>query len=191
VQAGTEQDCLTTVDWDPIGIPTYTDYYTYRAWTEFLPPQPTEQVISGFQANPGDEMLVTVWMGTPTSRDNTGDCIFSLTNNSTYQTTTLSTARGNIDVPGTTAEWIMERPYIPNGDIYLYPYLADYSTASMNYSYAQNASTVYYGNDTNSQLTMISESEPNLVLSSVTPINEENMQFTWQNFGTIDQVPKS
>jgi hypothetical protein len=184
VQAGTEQDCLTEI------FPLGTDYYSYYAWTEFLPQQQYEEVITNFPANPGDEMLVTVWMGTPTSKDNTGDCIFSLTNNSTFQTTTLTTPRQNIDVTGLTAEWIMERPELNHQ---YWPYLAEYQTAIMNVAYAQtqNASTVvYYDDVTNlAQVAMTSESEPNLVLSSVTPINQENMQFTWQNFGTIDPVP--
>jgi hypothetical protein len=56
VQDGTEQDCLY------LGPGSYA--YNYYAWTELLPNQPVEQVISSLSnINPGDKIQAEVWIG--------------------------------------------------------------------------------------------------------------------------------
>ena len=55
VQAGTGQEA-TNINLGFIQF-TLTSYY---AWTEFLPQQPNEQVISNFTVNPGDEIFTEV-----------------------------------------------------------------------------------------------------------------------------------
>jgi hypothetical protein len=55
VQAGTGQDaCYTFV----FGIPW--TLHSYYGWTEFLPQQPTLQVVPNFVVHPGDQVFVEV-----------------------------------------------------------------------------------------------------------------------------------
>jgi len=90
VQAGTQQQAARI----NLGfiLFTLTNYY---AWTEFLPQQPTEQVISNFTVNPGDEILTEVWVGTgedePTLSGASGR--FFIMNLSTGGFASLSTPR--------------------------------------------------------------------------------------------------
>ena len=59
VQAGTEQDCLTFLL--PFGI--IINIAIYYVWTEFLPQQPTEQIVNNFPVSAGDDILTEVWIG--------------------------------------------------------------------------------------------------------------------------------
>jgi len=105
-QAGTEQNAFGT------GNSLVTTFY---AWTELLPNQPTESVLSGLTINPGDTIFTEVWIGSPggapslTAPDlNMTVCLENLTSNAgaCFKYTPL----GSTVVGGSEAEWIMERP---------------------------------------------------------------------------------
>src|ERR1700737_4950946 len=106
VQAGTEQDA-TNINLGFIQF-TLTNYY---AWTEFLPQQPTEQVISNFTVNPGDEIFPEVWAGPGDSEPFLSGASgrFFIMNLSTGGFASLSTARAPATVSRREAAWIMER----------------------------------------------------------------------------------
>jgi hypothetical protein len=57
-QAGTEQEIQ-----DIYILGLHFDFTNYYAWTEFLPPQGTEQVLPNFSVAPGDLMFTEVWVG--------------------------------------------------------------------------------------------------------------------------------
>jgi len=175
VQAGTEQQCLMMHDL------TFTSYY---AWTEFLPQQPTEQVISNFSVHPGDLMYVSVWMGDNKSNLNlNGNGIFWLSNLTTHQHTTITTLRGKTVVSGIIAEWIMERPTVNLDATHRgYSDLADYNSATMSSAYAAGSgdkSGIWYSDDTNFRTRMVNGKN---ILSTVMPIDYGTMRFSWKAF---------
>jgi hypothetical protein len=105
-QAGTEQDAFGT------GNMTVA---TYRAWTELLPNQPTESVLSGLTINPGDQVFTEVWIGSAGGGPSLTAaspfmvvCLENLTSSAgaCFNYTPLA---GTV-VGGSEAEWIMERP---------------------------------------------------------------------------------
>lgn len=143
VQAGTEQDALTT------NGTTVSNYY---AWYQFSPHDPFENKLTSFvNVHPGDEMMCAVWIGPAQSSlppalsgpvawfvvYNVTQAEYTLISES--RTYLLATLPGQphifrtINVPGLEAEWIMERPTV-NGKL---PDLADFGTAEMWGAYAR------------------------------------------------------
>jgi hypothetical protein len=127
VQAGTEQDATLfqintpgSVQW------IVTSYY---AWSEFLPQQSTSQTVSNFAIHPGDQIFTEVYVanagGGPSLNGAFGQ--FVISNLTTQESTQITTARGNTNVGGSDAVWIMERLTI-NGGL---PALANYGSASI------------------------------------------------------------
>jgi hypothetical protein len=178
VQAGTEQDA-TNINLGFIQF-TLTNYY---AWTEFLPQQPTEQVISNFAVNPGDEIFTEVWVGTGDSEPFLSGASgrFFIMNLSTGGFASLSTARAPATVSGREAVWIMERPTV-GGSL---PDLANYGSAVMyNASARKVNSPRYHGfvpylgarNKTNTMVNGVD------TLSTVTAIDSNSMRFDWKAF---------
>src|SRR6202171_2354850 len=110
VQAGTEQDA-TNIN---LG---------------FLPQQPTEQIISNFTINPGDEIFTEVSVGgADGSLSLTGPFgRFLIMNLTTGGYTFVNTPRAPTTVSGREAVWIMERPTV-GGSL---PDLANYGSAVM------------------------------------------------------------
>jgi len=104
-QAGTEQDAFGT------GNATVT---TYRAWTELLPNQPTESVLTGIAINPGDQVFTEVWIGPAGGSPSLTKpffmvvCMMNLT--SSGGACFNYTPVGSTIIGGSEAEWIMERP---------------------------------------------------------------------------------
>lgn len=186
VQAGTEQEITDIVFWG-----SHFDFTSYYGWTEFLPQQPTEQVISNFTVNPGDLILTQVWVGNPGSSASLAGAygIFSVENVSRSEYTTIYTSRCNAsiwgiclvwtNVGGTEAEWIMERPTV-NGAL---PDLANYGTTYMYNSYAHisNAGPYFmnYDGATYQQISMYNGSD---LLSTTWPVTSSTMGFSWYNF---------
>lgn len=104
-QSGTEQDAFGT------GSALVT---TYRAWTELLPNQPTESVLTGISISPGDQIFTEVWVGPAGGSPSLTNpsfmvvCMEDLTTSggACFNYTPL----GSTIIGGSEAEWIMERP---------------------------------------------------------------------------------
>ena len=105
-QAGTEQDAFGT------GNALVT---TYRAWTELLPNQPTELVVSSLAINPGDQIFAEVWIGSaggsPSLTAPTPFMVVCLEDMTSSGSACFNyTPLAGTVVGGSEAEWIMERP---------------------------------------------------------------------------------
>jgi hypothetical protein len=174
VQAGTEHDSVK------IGL-----YYTtvYRAWTEFLPQQPTEKVVANFAIAPGDDVRVTVDMqladGNPSR---TGNAAFIINNLTKGVWTVVNTPRGTTRVGGSEAVWITERPTV-GGSL---PDLANFGTVTMTEALAGREDHTdfwpYLGTSPsfdNTINTMVNGSD---VLATVTALDSQSMRFNWQRF---------
>jgi hypothetical protein len=178
VQAGTEQEA-TNINLGFIQF-TLTNYY---AWTEFLPQQPTEQVITNFTINPGDEILTDVWVGTGDNEPSLSGAYgrFFIMNLSTGGFASLSTPRAPTSVSGREAVWIMERPTV-GGSL---PDLANYGSSVMYNASARKANSprykgyVPYLGVRNKQETMVNGAD---TLSTVTAIDSSSMRFDWKAF---------
>ncbi len=188
-QAGTEQD-IVGVGWSdsPYDSPSLMMWLAGppTAWTEFLPQQQSEQVISGLTVSTGDEIYTQAWIGDagsgPTLSGQFG--VVYIQNNTTGYSTWVYTDRGATRLKGAEAEWIMERPTI-EPPVFVAPYgyytLADYGAAVMRNAYARRANEprgqgyVSYEGGPNNQITMIDLSGS--VLSTVRPIDSEAMLF--------------
>lgn len=175
VQAGTEQE-ITNINFLFFNF-TFTSYY---AWTEFLPQQPTEQVVSNFTVNPGDEMSVSVSMGGNFILPYLSgpDGIFLIENVTRGEYTAISTPRGSTTVGGSEAEWIMERPTV-GGSL---PDLANYHLAFMWNASALSAKTynwVNYNSAANEAIFMYNNND---LLSGVYYLTPSEMFFVWYAF---------
>ena len=171
VQAGTEQDAI-----DINFIFFNISFSSYYAWTEFLPQQPTEQVVNSFSVNPGDEMFVQVWIGNLGEVANlngaTGN--FFLQNLTQGILTLVSTPVGSTTVLGQEAEWIMERPSFGNNPAPL----AEYIFARMNNPLVLNSSDELelYSAGNPIQITM---KNGNDLLSSSLPLGPDAILYLW------------
>jgi len=181
VQDGTEQEVY------PVYFKgLWYHFRSYYAWTQFLPQQQTEVVLTNFPVNAGDEIWSSVFMGTAQGsvqqNGQFGNFMIENVTQGTFSWTT--TDRGNTPVSGVSAEWIMERPTLidSKGNQTLAD-LADYGTATMNYAYAisPTAGTVYYNSAPNLNITMVNANQTDS-LSSVSASTVSSMQFTWLNF---------
>ncbi len=154
----------------------------YYAWVEWYPL--SEETVSNFPVNPGDEIHAWTWM-----RDANGNW----SNNPTvgwfymWNKTEGYYVYTSIDIPaGTTftgheAEWIMERPSVVGVTD-----LANYSYTQLTdaLAYDVNGAPHLYGGDssnTSYKLTMEDYSNNNTVLSTVAPVNSNTMAFTFHN----------
>lgn len=219
VQAGTEQDsvCVFSGTLPPF-FPIHFD--TYYVWTEYLPLQPTEQRSMTITAVwPGDHIAVQIMMVdvccggpgippliTPAANGNhvnfnihdytqNEEAIIDLctadglpSNGRFYACPTPTPAQ----VPGYTAEWIMERPYV-NGVL---TQLANYGVAELYGARAMSGPTwawVNYGDATNQQISMYGplhciltqfgglKCNQNL-LSQAYAVNNSDIQYVWSNY---------
>jgi hypothetical protein len=176
LQAGTEQDNLTTGN---------VSVSTYYFWTELLPQQTSEQVINGFTVNPGDEVLINVWVGTgndaPPSLSGTQGRFFIM-NLRTGGFAQMGVDLGTTVVGGSRAVWIMERPTLAGGTL---PNLANYGSVVLYDASARRANSgrnePYIGETTlqftgprTKQMTMVNGRG---TLSTVTAIDANSMRF--------------
>ena len=184
-QAGTEQEIT-----DIVFFGIHFDFTSYYAWSEFLPPQATEQVIPNFAVTPGDLMFTEVWVGNSGQGPSlTGSYAIAFVEDiSRSEYTTIYTCRGlsifgvclNIgqtNVGGSEAEWIMERPTV-NGSL---PDLANYNYSYMYdaYAFQTNGRWMNYNGANNQQIFMYNGND---LLSGVYPSNGSTMLFYWYNF---------
>jgi hypothetical protein len=178
LQAGTEQDA-TNIN---LGFTQFT-LTSYHAWTEFLPQQPTEQVISNFTVNPGDEIFTEVWVGTGDNEPSLSGASgrFFIINLTTGGFASVSTTRAPTSVRGREAVWIMERPTV-GGSL---PDLANYGSAVMYNASARKVNSpryqgyVPYLGARNKQTSMVNGAD---TLSTVTAIDSNAMRFDWKAF---------
>jgi Peptidase A4 family len=183
-QAGTEQEIQ-----DIIILGIHFDFTNYYAWTEFLPPQATEQVLPNFTVTPGDLMFTEVWVGNAGSSPSLSGlyAIAFVEDISRGEYTTIYNCRGfsifgactNIaqtNIGGSEAEWIMERPTV-GGSL---PDLADYSYSYMYAAYAEKptGSWITYNGANNQQIFMYNGND---LLSGVYPSGSSTMLFYWFN----------
>jgi peptidase A4-like protein len=177
VQAGTEADCTNSGG---------TNFFSYQAWEELLPNQPTEQNV-GISPNPADTMQVNVWIG-----DSSGH----VTQNGAYAwfyiADVTQSAAARVSVPlgatyfaGKTAEWIMERPSVSGG----FPLLSDYSYAYMNaaaaYKFSKNTWLNYSKLSNLVQLWMYNDykyGSDNNLLSSAKEHTASSIYFQWHHY---------
>lgn len=178
VQAGTEQEA-TNINLGFIRF-TLTNYY---AWTEFLPQQPTEQVISNFTINPGDEIFTEVWVGAADGGPSLNGAFgrFFIMNLTTGGYASVSTPRAPTSVSGREAVWVMERPTV-GGSL---PDLANYRSSVMYNASARKANSpryrgfVPYLGARNTQNRMTNGAD---TLSTVTAVDANSMRFDWKAF---------
>ena len=180
VQAGTEQNNITlTLLFAGVSLSSY------YAWTEFLPQQLTEHVITNFPVRAGDEIYTEVWMG-----DAAGDLSLSgvfgrflIMNLTTGHVAQISTPRGSTVVSGREAVWIMERPTVNNS----LPDLADYGSATVYYAEARRINSGrhqgYVNYLTGSTQADTMTDSAGKILSTVTAVDSQSMRFDWKAFG--------
>ena len=127
LQAGTESRLTVFGNWT---------FHFYYAFSEFLPPQQSEQVISNLPVQPGDEVSVMIALQSSGNR-----ALTFFTNISTNEGVYFFVDVGSTFGYG-QAEWIMERPSFNN----VPSDLAGYMFAKMNDAWAGNEGTsVSYG----------------------------------------------
>jgi hypothetical protein len=157
-------------------------------WTEFLPQQPSEQVISRISIAPGDEIFSQVKMANsaaakPSLPAAFGVFVLDATPAGSpvgYETTVL-TPVGTTPVPGMDADWIMERPTLCSiGCSYLD--LARYTAASMSSGLATGTSPGSVTLCCTPSATNITMMNGANVLSTVASSGPVAMDFTWVNF---------
>ena len=190
VQAGTEQDAVSMGS----GVS-----YSYYAWTEAYPQQLFAQQV--FNVSPGDPIFTFVFVGDSAGNINpVGDYAWFLIQDlKSAQLFAGSTKLGkNFGFLGTSAEWIVERPFVSGG----FPELSDYRSVEMSgagFVPFGWTTTIPYSQATNikvnpfapfaqlQQLTMTgSNTSPwydNNVLSTVSESSSCTtcMSFTWKN----------
>jgi hypothetical protein len=184
VQAGSEQ-MAQDIFWAGVT--------TYQLWTEFLPQQPTEQIISRIAIEPGDDIFTQVSLadsatGLPKSSGKFGVFVVQSTPpmGLAYVTTVL-TPVGTTVVPGSRAEWIMERP--STTDIFgkTTPLdLANYGSGGMTDSIAAKpvppgGVTVCCDTTTATNITMLNRATGR-TLSTTRLIDTISQGFTWVNY---------
>ncbi|MBV9265688.1 MAG: hypothetical protein JO061_05920 [Acidobacteriaceae bacterium] len=173
-QDGTEQDVYVSD-----GI-TYSNYY---AWKQ-VGGQEAQVVFSNFSINPGDEIYSELRIGDAYGNlnPNGGYAYFWLDDLTTGEFSYLSTPFNSGTFTGIAAEWMLGRPQFGDGS---YPDLANYWFAVMQSPFALTAdgTTVNFlsGGDgaTSYQVTMYNHYD---VISTVSPINSNSMQFDWVNY---------
>jgi hypothetical protein len=177
VQAGTYQQC------QPSSIAGLV-YYSYFAWTLILPLQKGLQQCTNFDVLAGDE----VWVALTTNWDGGASVFFELSNLTRGTVCQFAMPKGRLLVPGTEAEWIVERPqFLP--PMMGYFDLADYGSTVISNAYVlradKNGLVPFQGTDEPGhnvfleQITMVNEGR---TLSTVDPIDASSMRFTWKGY---------
>jgi hypothetical protein len=177
VQAGTEQQYF---EFPPF---SFSNYY---AFSELLPNQPTESVITGITVSPSNHIFTSVWIGDVYGDQevNGGYGWFFMLNETTGQMAEFETPLGSTSFTGSEANWIMERPWV-NGAISI---LADYDEAIM---FSAEAGTtagpwVPYLASNTTNWTMVNDYvtyDDNNTLSTVQEEGSNTeMLFVWHNY---------
>jgi hypothetical protein len=152
---------------------------TYYAWTELLPTQGIE-VMPNFNVYPGDEMYITVWVGNAGDNPSLSGAygIAAVEDITRGEFTYVYTPRGNVNILGYQAEWIMERPY----EYGVLPNLSDYNYAYMYAPYTEltDGSFLSYAQTYSQQLFMYGSTGD--LLSGSYSFGPGEMYFKWYNF---------
>jgi hypothetical protein len=176
IQCGTEQDNL--VFSNPLTGTLLWQFSSYYAWTQFLPQQQTEQVVTGLNVNPSDEITMVIYIvGT--------NAVFTMGNVTNDEYTAVETPFGRTKPVLSQADWIMERPTVNNQ----LPDLAFYLIAVMNdaFAFTTTSQIEWYSGRVSGvgsgpsvlQETMTNGSD---ILSTVLPVSYESMLFFWTGF---------
>jgi Peptidase A4 family len=176
IQTGTEQNAFELFPY------SFTSYY---AFSELLPNQPSESVLTGLPISPGNLMWANVGICDLTGLANpkgTYACFF-IENESTNKYADFMVPLGGTSFTGSEAEWIMERPWV-GGQI---SQLANYNEAIMFSAEAQTAagSNVPYNASNSNNWTMVNDYvtyADNNTLSTVKQENSSEMLFVWHNY---------
>ena len=180
VQAGSEQQVNEVFGF------AITSYYL---WTEFLPQQPSEQVISRISIAPGDAVFTQVKMANSATAKPSLPATFGVfvvdatpAGSAIAFETTVLTAVGTTSVPGINADWIMERP--TSCDIFGCSLLdlASYGTASMGTGLAAGPSPGGVTLCCTAAATNITMVNGGTTLSTVARSGVMSMDFTFVNF---------
>jgi Peptidase A4 family len=176
VQAGTEQDFLSTPS---------MDVATYYAWTELYPTQPQNQRVMTLDA--GNPMTVWVWLGDADSAPDINGAYawYYIYDSVSGEGGFTHTALNYTYVTGTSAEWIMERPLDTKTDFF--ELLSNYHDAYMTDAYVliENGTWVTAESASNVQLTMYNEGYVGTdlnELSSASLTGPTSIAFKWHNF---------
>jgi Peptidase A4 family len=191
VQAGTE-GYVTTFAVTEVSSGHLLGYLilsAYFAWTEFLPQQPTEQVLNSFVVRPGDEIYTEIYLPLNTSGTIAS---FLLVNKTTGAAVWAGTPVGTTVVKGNQAVWITERPtgfHQPSGIFGAFQALDDlarYASFVMYDAHARKSNSPFgqgyvpYFSDSTIRVTMTNAQ--NDILSTVTSQDSTSMRFDWQRF---------
>ena len=191
-QAGTLQS-VTNYHYGPWGIFSNT-FSTYGAWSEFVPTQ-SAQVMPDFNVSPGDLIYSEVYVGdvaggSPSLPGLIGTALIEDLTQHEYGFVFYclgQTVNGNctnmdqIPVYGYQAEWIMERPY--DNETNVYSDLADFGEAWMYYPYAlqTNGEWASY-NGANSQDIWMYNYNTGDLLAVPYVWNDTTIEYVWYNF---------
>ncbi len=167
VQAGTMQNYL-----DAGG----SSYAIYHAWTEYIPYAAATgpAVVSPLPVNPGDVVLVNVWIGDSdgTPRPNGTYVWFFLQNNTEDAAVEDATPLGGAYFTGSEAEWIMERPGYA---------LSAFGAALIQDARALTAAGVWKGSSTIASTELLMQ-DGSTSLVRVASLSPNKVQFEWLNF---------
>lgn len=177
IQAGTSQ---VNINLNIDGIVDWS-FSIYYAWTQFLPPQQYEQVITNLPVNPSDEMSVLVWV------DSSPNVSFFVENKTINEYVLVETPLGDNFVLGMEAEWIMERPTVNNAPADLAAYL--FARMGSAFAGVQGGFITYQETIVGNVITppvlqsrQITMKNGQDILSTVFPIDELSMFFVWSGF---------
>jgi hypothetical protein len=177
VQDGTEHDCT-----DYWGIFNFT---SYSAWEELLPNQPYSQNVS-LSPNPGDSFWALAWVGDANRQYDPNGAYgwFNMWDLTQRQGVLVGVALGSTRFYGSTAEWIMERPYLSSGQ---YAQLSDYSAALMSNPEVLTSSFnwTYFSSLSNTEIWMYNDylgGNDNNLLSAAAAYGQASIYYYWFNY---------
>lgn len=177
VQDGTEHDCT-----DIAGL---FNFISYSAWEEVLPNQPFSQNIS-LSPNAGDSFWAMAWVGDANRNFNPNGAYawFNMWDTTQRQGVLLAVTLGGTKFAGYSAEWIVERPLLSNGQ---FAQLSDYLVALMVNPEVMNSSFnwYYYTTFSNMQLSMYNEylaGNDNNLLSTAVGSGPTLINYLWKNY---------
>ena len=161
------------------------NFISYSAWEELLPNQPYSQNVS-LSPNGGDSFWALAWVGDANRQydPNGGYAWFNMWDLTQKQGVLLGMPLSGTRFYGYTGEWIMERPYLSNGQ---YAQLSDYGIALMSNPEVLTSSFnwTYFSNVSNTQLWMYNgylSGNDNNLLSIAQASGPTSIYYYWTNY---------
>ena len=177
VQDGTESDCTN--------VAGLFNFISYSAWEEVLPNQPFSQNVN-ISPNGGDSFWALAWVGDANRNYNPNGAYawFNMWDTTQKQGVLLGVPLGSTRFYGSTAEWIMERPLLSNGQ---FAQLSDYVVSLMSSPEVMTSSFnwIYYANQTNMQIAMYNgyrSGNDNNLLSNAVGVGPTLINYMWSNY---------